>query len=136
MYRYLSAGNFSNITPRYWLGAMHSCTHITNQTYLSDSFANSVVPSSRYPPRLRHTLRVPRQSDRARVGDQLPHGRYVTSFHVCHITWNCTDQTCKVSGTRWPHSLQMSRRTVSATLGRSTARAKIWCYLATRLVRR
>jgi len=23
-YRYLSAGNFSNITPRYWLGAMHS----------------------------------------------------------------------------------------------------------------
>jgi len=24
-YRYLSAGNFSNITPRYWLGAMHSC---------------------------------------------------------------------------------------------------------------
>ena len=22
--RYLSAGNFSNITPRYWLGAMHS----------------------------------------------------------------------------------------------------------------
>jgi hypothetical protein len=25
-YRYLSAGNFSNITPRWWLGAMHSCT--------------------------------------------------------------------------------------------------------------
>lgn len=24
-YRYLSAGNFSNITPRWWLGAMHSC---------------------------------------------------------------------------------------------------------------
>jgi hypothetical protein len=24
-YRYLFAGNFSNITPRYWLGAMHSC---------------------------------------------------------------------------------------------------------------
>jgi hypothetical protein len=23
-YRYLFAGNFSNITPRYWLGAMHS----------------------------------------------------------------------------------------------------------------
>jgi hypothetical protein len=25
-YRYLFSGNFSNITPRYWLGAMHSCT--------------------------------------------------------------------------------------------------------------
>lgn len=24
-YRYLFSGNFSNITPRYWLGGMHSC---------------------------------------------------------------------------------------------------------------
>ena len=24
-YRYLYSGNFSNITPRYWLAGMHSC---------------------------------------------------------------------------------------------------------------
>lgn len=24
-YRYLYSGNFTNITPRYWLGGMHSC---------------------------------------------------------------------------------------------------------------
>ena len=24
-YNYLYAGNFTNITPRYWLGGMHSC---------------------------------------------------------------------------------------------------------------
>jgi hypothetical protein len=25
-YRYLYSGNFSNVTPRYWLGGMHSCS--------------------------------------------------------------------------------------------------------------
>ena len=46
-YRYLSAGNFSNITPRYWLGAMHSCkfSKIPSLTW-SRSSTNSIAMSS------------------------------------------------------------------------------------------
>lgn len=43
-YRYLSAGNFSNITPRYWLGAMHSCKFCPplNPTFHLPTLANQL----------------------------------------------------------------------------------------------
>jgi len=83
VYSYLYSGNFTNITPRYWLGGMHSCwSHPV--VFFFPQWKRSVLSRglpSRHPHRLRHAQQVPWQLDGTRVADQLLHAR-----RVLHLT--------------------------------------------------
>lgn len=85
VYRYEYTGNFSNISPRPWIGASHSCTQTHNPFPLVLSNRTDAISSSGTTYAFWHSLGVPRKFDAVPVGRQPRNARYVVTFSSVHV---------------------------------------------------